>query len=399
MEKIVQSVRTLFCALTGLLGAFATVVWANDPPRSSSFRLYGHFSPSVVSFNDGVSRYTRLTDNSYSGGRFGFWLDVPSLSGQTRFNFESSLGLRPSAVLSQFYVAPLIDLNASTLRKLELIHDTKKIGSFSFGMGSMGSDGVSESDLSGTQLAAYVGIADTAGGYTFRTASGILSTVAISSAFPTFDGGRAPRIRWDSPDLALSQFGTFNVAMSFGVEVSDRNLVVNDALADVGVFYRKPLGAFDIKASGGFSIAEVNGNQAPQSAGSVSLRHTPSGWSTTLAGGKRDGGGNYLYSKIGLKRRWSDWGDTSVSLDYYQGYGTVSATSRSESFGIGIVQNIDRSDLQFYVGLRHYDFDQPGLLSYRSSRSLIFGTRWVFRELDTFSFSRGRSEVDWTDTE
>ncbi len=377
-----------------------TAVLADDSNPLKGFRLYGHFSPSVVSFDDGVDRYSNIADNSYSGGRIGFWLDLPAARGQTRFNFESSLGIRASAAMSQIYMPPLIDLNASTLRKLEFIHDTERLGSISFGLGSMGSDSVTESDLSGTQLAAYVGISDTAGGYFFRTSSGTLSAVTVSTAFPTFDGGRAPRIRWDSPDLSLSRLGTFNVAVSAGVSVSDRNVVINDSLADVGVFYRNDFGPLELKASAGFSLAEDNqGQQAPQSAGSVSLRHAETGWSATVAAGAREGNGEYYYAKIGLRQRWFDWGDTAVSLDLYRGMNTVSSTSVSESIGIGIVQDVEKSDMHFYIGLRHYAFDQPGFVSYRDSHSIIFGTRWVFRELDNFKFRRGRSEVDWRDSE
>lgn len=365
----------------------------------SNFRLYGHFSPAVVSFNDGIDRYARAVDNSYSGGRIGFWVDLPALRGTSRFNFETSLGLRSSASVNQLYVPPLIDLNASTLRKFEIVHDTDRIGSFSIGLGSMGSDAVTESDLSGTQLAAYVGIADTAGGYAFRTSAGTLSAVTISSAFPTFDGGRAPRLRWDSPDLALARLGTFKIAASAGLEVSDRNVVVNSSLADVGLFYRNRLGPFEVKGSAGFSIAEVDGSQAPQTSGSFSILHAESGLSASVAAGSRDGGGNYLYSKIGLKRRWIDWGDTAISVDLYSGYNTVSATSRAEAIGVGIVQDLDRSDLKIYLGLRTYRFDQPGLASYRDSHSFIFGTRWVFRKVQNVHLGRGRSEVDWSESE
>ena len=386
------------------VAAFAAVAassasQAEEWKLRKSFRLYGHFTPAVISYDDGANRYNNAADNSYSPGRIGFWLELPSRKGRTRFNLETSLGLRQSSSLNQLVIPPLVDLDRATLRKLEFIFDTDRFGSFSFGQGSMGSDGVTESDLSGTQLAAYVGIADTAGGYSFRTGAGTLSTVTVSEAYPTFDGGRAPRIRWDSPDLVLSRLGTFKVAASAGVEVKDGRLTVNDTLGDVGVFYRNRVGAFEFKSSGGFSVASVDGALKPQASGSFSLLHSETGLSASLAVGARQDGGQYTYTKIALKRHWIDWGDTSVSIDYYNGVDTVESGSLAESFGIGLVQNLDRSNLQFYLGFRRYTFDSPKVIAYRPANSIIFGTRWVFKKLETARFGKGRSEVDWNEGE
>ncbi len=378
--------------------SFGAPAIADEAPQKTTFRLYGHFSPAVISYDDGESRYSNFADNSYSGGRIGFWLEFPVKRGRTRFNLESSLGLRQSASLSQIYVPPLIDLDATTIRKLEVIFDTERFGSFSFGQGSMASDAVTESDLSGTQLAAYVGLKDTAGGYFFRTSIGTISTVRIQDAFPTFDGGRAPRLRWDSPDLSLNRLGSIHVAAAVGVDVNDGSLVLNDSLADVGLFYRNRVGDFDLKGSFGVSLADVNGTETPQSAGSFSIAHAASGLSFSLAIGARESGGEYQYSKIGLKRRWIDWGDTAVSLDYYLGTDTVNAGSRAESFGLGIVQDLDRSNLQFYLGVRRYEMTKTGFVDHQPATSVIFGTRWVFKRLDNVQFRRGRNEVDWTES-
>jgi hypothetical protein len=364
-----------------------------------NFRLYGHFSPAVISFDDGVNRHTNAADNAYSGGRVGLWFEVPVQRGRIRFNLETSLGLRQSSAMSQLRVPPLIDIQSTTLRKLDVIFDTERLGSVSFGQGSMASDSVTESDLSNTQLAAYVGISDTAGGYFFRTGSGKLTKIDISSAFPAFDGGRAPRVRWDSPDLDLSRLGTFNLAAATGLAVSEGRVVVNDSLADVGLFYRNRLGDLEIKASAGTSIADDNGQRVPQAAASLSLLHAASGLSVTGAAGTRDDNGEYIYGKVGLKRRWFGWGDTSVSADVYNGIDTVAAGSRADSYGIGIVQDIVRADLQFYLGLRRYSFSQPGTGSYRPSTSVIFGTKWVFKKLNKVHLREGRSELDWQESD
>lgn len=359
-----------------------------------NFRTYGFFSPSVVHYDDGRQSDTYLADNSAAPGRFGIWFDIPAQRGEYRFNFETSLGLRLSSSVSQSQKSPLLDLNAATLRKFELIFRSDRAGSLSFGQGSMGSDSTAESDLSGTTMAGYVGIADTVGGFFFRDTSGMLTTVDIASAYPTFDGGRAPRIRWDSPDLSLDALGTFTFAVSAGIEVSSGGIIINDALADTGVFYRNKIGETDIKASAGFSLANVNDDLKPQTVGSISLLHNPTKLNITFAAGVRESGGQYGYSKIGWTDRFLKWGETAISFDYYNGKGTVTGGSQAEAYGIGLVQNFESADLSFYLGWRSYKYQQPGGVRFEPSNSLVFGTRWDFREL------RGlQRRTDWRDQE
>lgn len=383
------------------LGAAALLLAGNQAEAQSdmfdqieSFRWYGFFSPSVVNYDDGRQTYSFLADSSAAPGRIGFWFDVPSNRGQLKFNFETSLGLRLSSSVTQFSTPDIIDINSATLRKLELIYNTENLGTFSFGQGSMGSDGTAESDLSGTTLAGYVGISDTVGGFFFRNTAGSLTSIDISSAFPTFDGGRAPRIRWDSPDLNLSVLGTLNIAASAGFEVSSERFIINDTVLDTGVFYRNKIGDTDIKGSAGFSLANVNGDLKPQSAGSISFLHNPSSANFTFAAGSRSSGGEYAYTKIGWTANWFQWGETAIAFDYYQGKGTVVTDSKADSYGIGLVQKIDRSDLQIFIGLRRYTYSQPGPVQFQSSNSIVVGTRWDFRNTGL-----GFNLLDWRDRE
>ena len=110
-------VAPLFCAL------FAGTAAAQDGDEPQRLRFYGHFSPSAVAFEDGRSSYFRLTDNAYSGGRIGIWTDLPVLEGRSRFNFETSLGFRSSASLSQNGAPPMINFSAATVRKLEFVFE------------------------------------------------------------------------------------------------------------------------------------------------------------------------------------------------------------------------------------------------------------------------------------
>lgn len=362
--------------------ALATQVNAEEE-KARHFRFYGHFSPTILGVDDGVDFYGNAADNSNSGGRIGFWFTNPIGENTLKFNVEAGLGVRQSAAISQIYEPPLIDIGEQTLRKAEAIFETPRWGTFSVGQGNMGSDGVAESDLSGTGLANYVGIADTAGGFLFRTQAGTLSTVSISQAFPTFDGGRSQRIRWDSPEIKFGVLGSLRFAGSIGKEDVDRNVTFNEALSDFGLFYRNSVGQFALAGSAGLSAVDdpVKGT-VPQIAGSFSLLHHPTGLNGTVAMGSRDGGGEYAYFKLGVRRNFFGIGNSAFAVDLYESYGTTGAGSRAESVGLGLVQTVDRWNTDIFVGLRRHRYWDTSAVRYRDIDSIMFGVRWQFRRLE-----------------
>lgn len=351
-------------------------------PLPQNVRFYGHFTPSVLSVDDGVSRQHELVDNSHSGGRIGVWWDDFLGYNNLRFNGELSLGLRSSSGISQGYQPDIIDFGTHSIRKLEVTLKTDRWGSVSIGQGAMGSDGVTESDLSGTSLASHVGIADTAGGFLFRTGSGTISTVRVKDAFPTFDGGRTRRIRYDTPDLNLSYFGKLRFAASIGVEDINRIETLNESLTDAGVFYHNMLGNFSIAGSAGLSLAETSTGREPQVAGSFSILHIPTGLNVTSVTGSRNNGGAYGYTKVGIRRDWFGIGETRFSVDLYEGYDTFGKGTRARSVGVGIVQDLERQNIEVFLGYREYSADGGSVVNYRDMQSVMFGMRWKFRRLE-----------------
>ncbi len=373
--------RQAACAIA-LLALWGAPVHAQESDANRSFRFYGHFSPTYLSVNDGISRYSNIVDNANSGGRIGFWYQTELGENTLKINGEISLGVRTSASLSQLYTPSFFEADSQSVRKSEVILETPRFGTFSIGQGSMGSDGVTESDLSGTTLASYVGISDVAGSYIFRTAAGGLSSVRIQNAFPTFDGGRSQRIRYDSPEFDFSRLGSLKFAASIGTESKERNVTINDSLLDAGVYYHKQLGDFALAGSAGISIVNVSGGEAPQAAGSFSVLHQPSGLNLTVASGSRDEGGAYTFTKIGLRRNWFSAGETAVSIDWYQSIDTVNSGSDAQSFGIGVLQHLTKQNVDVFVGLRTYKYDGGGVVQFRDMTSGIIGVRWVFRRLE-----------------
>lgn len=373
----------------GLIGLAAAIMLGPAPSLAEEetftqrLRFYGHFTPTVLGVNDGVTTDFWAVDNSSSGGRLGGWYTGQLGDHTLKANVEISLGLRQSAGISQLYVPPLIDIDSQTLRKAEAILETERWGKFSVGQGSMGSDTVAESDLSGTGLANYVGIADTSGGFFFRTAAGTLSNVRIQDVFPTYDGGRSVRVRWDSPEIKFGRWGFLKFVGSIGKEQFERGVTLNDALGDFGLFYRNSVGQFALAGSAGMSLAQdQSGNKAPQIAGSFSLYHAPTGLNATMAAGSKESSGQYTYWKLGIRRNWFELGRTSVSVDIFQSVDTAMAGSRGRSYGIGVVQNVKKGNFDVFLGFRRHEYTGPSLVQHRDITSVMFGVKWVFRRLE-----------------
>ncbi|MFC3119332.1 porin [Jhaorihella thermophila] len=332
--------------------------------------LYGQFNPAYQSVDDGVKSYSNLVDNTNSKSRVGLWLRQEMANGTLSFNFETALGLRASAGMTQGSKPDWINWNRKSLRKADFAWATDQYGKFSFGQGSMASDGIADIDLSGTSLAQYNGIGDTAGGYKFRTTAGAISTKTLGSAFPSFDGGRLGRVRYDTPS-----FSGFSVAVSYGEDIL--TVGSDKSVTDIAVRYSGEAGSFKLR--GALAYAETDPGAAAKfhdTIGSFSALHD-SGFNVTVALGDRSNSGNYAYGKLGYQADWFAAGKTALAVDYYDGDDMTVAGSQSKSWGIGAVQKFDRQNVEAYVAWRNYELSEPGT-SYKDASSILAGARWKF---------------------
>lgn len=333
--------------------------------------LYGQLDPAYLSFDDGVNRKGTIVDNTNSNSRVGLWYRQPLDGGnEFSFNFESALGLRPSAAVSQNFTPKGIDWRRTNIRKVDFSLKTANAGRFSAGQGSMATDGVAEVDLSGTSLVTYVSIPDTAGSFRFRDTSGALSGPAIGGVFGDFDGGRRGRVRYDSPTIA-----GFTLSASYGEEILVKGS--NLKTKDIAVRYGADYDGTKVKAALGYAITEPgSGVERKDTIGSVSVL-LESGLNFTLAAGDRNVAGHYGYGKVGYIGDWFNFGRTAVSLDYYNGTDRSVAGSKSKSYGLGVVQKIKDANTEVYLGVRNYSLSEPGV-DYHDAQSVLFGTRWKF---------------------
>ncbi len=334
-----------------------------------SFSLYGLVNPALQSVDDGFSTTTNFVDSSHAQSRLGLWIDQPLQATRVRFNFELGIGAPGSSSFSQMS-SPSWKIDRNSIRKVDLSFETDRMGTVFLGQGSMATDGAAESDLSGTSLALYNSIGDSAGSFRFRTMGGGLSAVSISSAMPNLDGGRSARLRYDTP-----AFSGFRVAVATGQEV----IAVgnDDRFHDVALNYQGSVGGTEIAAALGISRRDGSGSvDTTDRIGSIGVRFS-SGLNFALAAGDRNGGGGYYYGKLGFAGTWLAAGDTALALDYYKGSDFGIVGSASDAVGVAMVQSLDTANVELYAAYRRYSYDDP-VDAYRRISSLFAGARWTF---------------------
>ncbi|TDK49814.1 porin [Antarcticimicrobium luteum] len=369
MTEILRATAAAALMAAGAVGpALAGPTYENA--SGGSFTFYGQFNPSYLSVDDGVNSHNEIVDNVNSNSRVGFYLRQPVGASKFQFRFETGFGFKSSSAVGQTSTPKNVNWDRTDLRHVDFSL-SGAYGTISAGQGSMASDGIGTSDLSGTTVVMGESIVYAGGGYQLTTSAGALSGIKLSDAFASFDGGRKGRIRYDSPD-----WNGFVLSTSYGTEVLKAG--VDDDYYDVTLRYGKDFG--DLKLESALGVAwtdKATGTDTRDTVASVALEHT-SGLNGVLSYGARDTSGDYYYAKLGYKMNVLSIGATAVSADYYSGDDLVSAGSDSESWGVGVVQKIDAYNVEAYASYRDLSFSDTSGTTYNDASAVLFGARWKF---------------------
>ena len=194
--------------------------------------------------------------------------------------------------------------------------------------------------------------------------------MTIGNAFSQFDGlSRRDRVRYDTPTMS-----GFKGSTSF---------IQGDAW-DAALRYSADYGAIGTKISA--AIAYAAGGQRfdfNQVNGSVSALHA-SGLSLTLAAGtqdldKRVSGDdpvNY-YIKGGYQFKPFRIGKTYLSADYGATDDLAAVGDEANTWGVFMVQKIDKIATELYLGYRNHELDRSGA-SIDDIRVVVAGLRVKF---------------------
>ena len=382
--------------LPGALLAFATAASAQDglPPIEHTFpnqgtlTFYGQLNKGILSYDDGIDTESYgLIDNDNSNTRVG--LKYLQAFGAWTFENVNEIGYAPysSANANILNTSPNdadYEFTNANIRWLDFSLANDRYGKVWLGQGGMATDGIQEIDLSGTDVIAYSSVADSAGGQIIRFSDpGLsfdesLSGVTIGDAFTNYDGPRMVRVRYDTP-----AFNNVTFAAAYGRDLLSDDADIRDQNTfDAALTYANQFGDVETAAGIGYYWQEDNRTSW---GGSVSGLHQPTGVNLTLGfgtGSPDDGpDGNWWYGKLGLLRDYVSWGATAVSLDYYQGEDFFlsgdATSSSSDSWGLALVQNIDRANTEIWLTVRSYDY-ADNVASYDDGQAVFGGARFRF---------------------
>ncbi len=334
-------------------------------------RYYGWFSFANQSIDDGVTTTSNIVDYSGSGSRFGFFIEPVEGGGPLSFQFETGLGFRPSQKTSQTNTPDSWDWGRKDLRHVQLILTTG-IGTFRLGQGSMTTDGEAEADLGGTVVVAKSTIPESHGAFQFRTTGGALSGITIANTFNNFDGARRFRLRFDT-----KSYSGFSLAAAYGQEVLTSGNT--DEFYDVSLSYQGTVGDFNIVGAIGTSYTKTAISTNHNTLGSVAVLHKPTGLNLSVAAGQAsNNGGSYVYLKGGWTADLISAGHTKFILEGLSGNDYLTSASRSDMWGVALIQNFDTQNLEVYAGYRGFSYDDATALAYQDIGALQIGARWRF---------------------
>jgi Gram-negative porin len=339
-------------------------------PSGATATFYGQINLTLQNVDDGAAHYDEFVDNDNSNSRVGLWVDVPVGENELRFNLESALGLKGTSSTSQDDDLDWIDWQRTDIRKLEIAY-ASDFGTFWLGQGSMATDGAAEIDDSGTSVVGYVNLPDTAGSFEFRDGDD-LSGVSIGDVFSDFDGGRRFRFRYDTP-----AFSGFVFSSAYGQEVLAED---DDAdYYDVALRYSFENDAVTFNAALGYAWTDEDDETTRRLIASGSLVHLSTGLNLTLAGGdSQSDEPSYGYAKMGWRGDLVRYGETAVSVDYYDGADFETSGSNSSSWGVQAVQTVEDLSLEAYIGFRDFSYDDDTDADLQDMSALLVGARWRF---------------------
>lgn len=333
--------------------------------------FYGQLNLTYQSYDDGEQTTSGVVDNGNWNTRLGFTITQPLDDSTLRVRFETGLGLRNSALVSQDFEPDWIDWQRTALRWFEVAWDTR-YGTLSLGQGSTASDGTAGLDDSFTFVAGATNSSDGFGSFFFRDDAGALTDVSIGQVNNAFNGTRRFRLRYDTP-----VFNGVMLSTSYG-----RNILTegdNTDYYDVAIRWTGEVGDFAIRSAAGYQwLDDPDGDDTERLAGSATLFHTPTGLNFNISAGEQVDGANYVWTRAGWRTDFFAAGTTSLSADYYYGRDFLSDGARTKNYGFYAVQTLDSASIDLYAGWRRFTYGDRLDNSYQDADGILIGARAFF---------------------
>ncbi|MGB0935534.1 MAG: porin [Alphaproteobacteria bacterium] len=326
-----------------------------------------------------VSRAVLYANN----GQRSRFFHVDNDNGSTRFQLKGVAKVAPeweigAQIQAQIESNSTVDVDigkdaaSSTVNFTERIMDVFFVtpaGKFTLGQGPTSSDGISEIDLSGTNIIGDgASLEEFAGGITFRKAARPDGTTGprIRDVWNSLDGlGRRDRIRYDTPSILGFVLGMTHAD-------GDSN--------DVSLKFQGDFDGHILKAGAAWAKRRKMYNQ--YNAGVSFLM--PCGVSLTGAAAVRmrtalntDPKVQMAFGKLGYQHKWLECGKTATAVDYGETRNGDQQGDKIRSWGVYVVQHIDPAATELYLGYRRHSLSRPGYV-FNTINAAMFGARVKF---------------------
>ncbi|CAK8718876.1 Outer membrane protein (Porin) [Candidatus Electronema halotolerans] len=375
---------TISLATAALLVAAASVSALEIKSGSDKvdLQLKGHINRALMYADDGDESKVFHVDNTNSESRIGLYGKVKASDNiAVGGTFEVQWQANPSDKVSMEEETISGEFKE---RIMEVWFAPKGLGKFSLGRGNMASNDSSEVDLSGTDLAGNVGVADVGGGIKFHDPAAaapaldengepVDDRLAVSNVFDQMDGlSRRNRVRYDTPDFA---------GFSLGVSAGEQEMV------DATLLYSQDFGLAKLKAALAWSNPGDDKDYS-QINGSASLLFN-CGFNLTAAGGTRDlddmpAGGDdptFMYGKAGyIFGQLVPVGSTAVSVDYgvYENVKKQDIGQKGTAAGVQLVQKLSDWNTELFTAYRAYQLEDDTTADYDDINLVLGGARFKF---------------------
>ncbi|MEO1280209.1 MAG: porin [Pseudomonadota bacterium] len=340
--------------------------------RKVSLTIYGQVNQAVMFWDNGDESNTYIVDNDISSTRFGF-------KGKAKITPDWSAGYKieiETEIASSSRVTEDSDEGTQGvnigLRKAEWYLKSKTYGKITVGQGDTANSGITEIDLSGTNVSAQ-----------FDNIKAGQDIDAGGLRYDRFTGGgnnefnRQNRVRYDTPT-----FGGFIVSAAFG----------EDDLWDVALRYAGQLGDFKVAAGiaygedldGDNTFGVVNDPAEEVLNGSLSILHTPTGLFVTAGASTADTDGDatedFYGIRAGISQKFIPLGKTAFYGQYqkYEEDFDAGGFREADVYGGGIVQKIDAAAMELYLDYKHIEVDDDTATEYNDLDVVITGARIKF---------------------
>ncbi|MBA4783954.1 MAG: hypothetical protein H2045_12145 [Rhizobiales bacterium] len=331
----------------------------------------GQFHRTVLGFGDGEEFNVGVVDNTNLSSRVR-WIASGKLNEDISvgglFEFDNDSGTSSGSINQN-----LLNIGGGNVagnfstRHAAVWLESKKFGRITLGQTNTSSNGSTENDFSGTDIALYPSQLDFGGGILLRDQTGALTTATLGAFTGDFDGtNRDDVIRYDTPTFAgFKATGSYTNGGQYAVAVSYKN---------------KDLAGFGISATVAYSDLGnqlIGGAITPDDAdlisGSVAAIHLASGFNAAFAFGFAgegfDGlsagdsdGGSQLYGKLGWIGDLNSYGKTAFAVDASFNRDIANEGSNYRGFGVVANQTFDAISTDLYIGYRNSDVTDSGIV-------------------------------------